>query len=214
MVSSICPKTGLLVLNSLSFVFQSHPDLSSSKKNAILGDIRRNLLDACIIRNVTVIVTSQMATKMLHPDGSPATFDSGTKAVMVPRLGIKYLPLGRLFRIIIVPQSRRSGIVRLVSSPSCQQHQNTLTEERYILVRLTNMGFSNGSLATSGIQRTPRSDQVCLITQCTLVLWRLCISKVFGEIVFGNDVVWCNNHIHLPIGLRDGYRSRIKQLLL
>ncbi|KAI6168437.1 hypothetical protein EDD17DRAFT_1684479 [Pisolithus thermaeus] len=111
LASSICPKTGLLVLNSLSFVFQSHPDLSSSKKNSILGSIRHNLLDTCITRNVTVIITSQMATKMLHPDGSPATFDSGAKAVMVPRLGIKYLPLGRLFRIIIVPQSRRSGYI-------------------------------------------------------------------------------------------------------
>ncbi|KAL4067042.1 hypothetical protein V8B97DRAFT_2009691 [Scleroderma yunnanense] len=34
-----------------------------------------------------VIITSQMATKILHSDGSPATFDSGSKAVMVPQLG-------------------------------------------------------------------------------------------------------------------------------
>ncbi|KAI6043991.1 hypothetical protein EDC04DRAFT_3138210 [Pisolithus marmoratus] len=111
MPSNLCPKTGLLVLNSLSFVFQSHPDLSPSKKNMILGNIRNNLLEACVTRDVTVIITSQMATKILHPDGSPATFDSGAKAVMVPRLGIKYLPLGRSFRIIIVPQSRRSGYI-------------------------------------------------------------------------------------------------------
>lgn len=131
--SKITSKTGLLVLNSLSFVFQSHPDLSPSKKNVILGSIRHSLLEACVTRNLTVITTSQMATKMLHPDGSPADFDSGAKAIMVSRLGVKYLPLGRSFRIIIVPQCRRSGVVRLVSLLAGQQHQKTSTEEHYIL---------------------------------------------------------------------------------
>ncbi|KAG8216935.1 hypothetical protein J3R82DRAFT_7212 [Butyriboletus roseoflavus] len=34
-----------------------------------------------------IIVTSQMATKMLSADGSAATFDTGAKAVMMPQLG-------------------------------------------------------------------------------------------------------------------------------
>ncbi|KAL4079498.1 hypothetical protein J3A83DRAFT_4085994 [Scleroderma citrinum] len=107
--SEVRQKTGLVVLNSLPFVFQSHPDLSPSKKNAILGSIRQILLEICVTKSLTVIITSQMATKILHSDGSPATFDSGSKAVMVPQLGTNYLPSGRSFRLIIAPQSRRSG---------------------------------------------------------------------------------------------------------
>lgn len=66
--------------------------------------IRQTLLQACVSNNLTVgergfsarvrhlrvhqiVVTSQMATKMLNGDGSAATFDTGTKAVMMPQLG-------------------------------------------------------------------------------------------------------------------------------
>jgi hypothetical protein len=34
-----------------------------------------------------VVITSQMATKLLNPDGSNGTFDTSSKAVMVPQLG-------------------------------------------------------------------------------------------------------------------------------
>lgn len=127
------PKTGLVVLNSLPFVFQSHPDLLPSKKNVILGSIRQSLLELCVTKNLTVIITSQMATKILHDDGSPATFDSGTKAIMVPQLGPNYLPSGRSFRLIIAPQARASGVVRMVSSPISQQCQDASSEEHYVL---------------------------------------------------------------------------------
>ena len=97
-------KTGLLVLNSISFPFQSHPDLPPSRKTALLGIIRQTLLQACVSNNLTVcergfpvrvghlrvhqiVVTSQMATKMLSADGSAATFDTGARAVMMPQLG-------------------------------------------------------------------------------------------------------------------------------
>jgi hypothetical protein len=34
-----------------------------------------------------VVITTQLATKLLNPDGSPASFDSGSRAVLVPLLG-------------------------------------------------------------------------------------------------------------------------------
>jgi len=34
-----------------------------------------------------VVITNQMATKLLTPDGSPASFDTGSRAVLVPQLG-------------------------------------------------------------------------------------------------------------------------------
>lgn len=34
-----------------------------------------------------VVITNQLATKLLTPDGSPANFDTGSRAVLVPQLG-------------------------------------------------------------------------------------------------------------------------------
>ncbi|KAG9309593.1 hypothetical protein JVU11DRAFT_10574 [Chiua virens] len=126
------PTTGLLVLNSISFPFQSRPDLLPSRKTALLGIIRQSLLQACVSSNLTIVVTSQMATKMLSPDGSAATFDNGAKAIMMPQLGPDYLPSGRSYRLVIVPQSRAAGVVRLLSGPSGQL-PNNIAQENYAL---------------------------------------------------------------------------------
>ena len=34
-----------------------------------------------------VVVTTQLATKFLNPDGTPANYDSGSRAILVPQLG-------------------------------------------------------------------------------------------------------------------------------
>ncbi|KAG9309948.1 hypothetical protein JVU11DRAFT_9980 [Chiua virens] len=73
-----------------------------------------------------------MATKMLSPDGSAATFDNGAKAIMMPQLGPDYLPSGRSYRLVIVPQSRAAGVVRLLSGPSGQL-PNNIAQENYAL---------------------------------------------------------------------------------
>ncbi|KAF8840557.1 hypothetical protein BDN67DRAFT_903341 [Paxillus ammoniavirescens] len=109
LLSEFRPLTGLLVLNSITFPFQSHPNLPPSKKTALLENIRQTLLQACVSKNLTIITTSQMATKILSADGSPATFDTGAKAVLMPQLGPTYLPSGRSYRLIIVPDSRTTG---------------------------------------------------------------------------------------------------------
>ncbi|KAF9225725.1 hypothetical protein BS17DRAFT_729795 [Gyrodon lividus] len=133
LLSELRPTTGLLILNSISFPFSSHPDLPPSKRTASLENIRQTLLQACVSKNLTIVTTSQMATKMLNPDGSAATFDTGAKAVMMPQLGPTYLPSGRSYRLIIVLDSRTAGALRLLSSPSGQQRQDDSRQENYVL---------------------------------------------------------------------------------
>jgi len=132
LLTELRPTTGLLVLNSISFPFQSHPDLPPSRKTALLGIIRQTLLQACVSNDLTIVVTSQMATKMLSADGSAATFDTGARAVMMPQLGPDYLPSGRSYRLMIIPHSRVAGVVRLLSSPSGQRSGDA-SQENYAL---------------------------------------------------------------------------------
>jgi RAD51-like protein 2 len=116
--SEIHTKTGLLVLNSISFPFLSHPDVQSSKRTALLEKIHQVFLQASALNNLTIITTSQMSTKLLNADGSPGNFETGAKAVMTPQLGSSYLPNGRSYRLVIVPESRTTGVVQLLSSPT------------------------------------------------------------------------------------------------
>lgn len=109
LLSEIHAKTGLLVLNSISFPFLSHPDVQSSKRTALLEKIHQVFLQASALNNLTIITTSQMSTKLLNADGSPGNFETGAKAVMVPQLGSTYLPNGRSYRLVIVPESRTTG---------------------------------------------------------------------------------------------------------
>lgn len=109
LLSEIHAKTGLLILNSISFPFLSHPDVQSSKRTSLLEKIHQVFLQASALNNLTIITTSQMSTKLLNADGSPGNFETGAKAVMVPQLGSTYLPSGRSYRLVIVPESRTTG---------------------------------------------------------------------------------------------------------
>lgn len=118
LLSEIHGKTGLLVLNSISFPFLSHPDVQSSKRTALLEKIHQVFLQASALNDLTIITTSQMSTKLLNADGSPGNFETGAKAVMVPQLGSTYLPKGRSYRLVIVPESQTTGVAQLLSSPT------------------------------------------------------------------------------------------------
>ncbi|KAJ8596185.1 hypothetical protein M405DRAFT_726665 [Rhizopogon salebrosus TDB-379] len=120
LLPEIQAKTGLLILNSISFPFLSHRDLQPSKRTVLLEKIRQVFLQASASKNMTIIITSQMSTKLLNADGSPGNFETGAKAAMVPQLVSTYLPGGRSYRLVIVPDSRTTGIVRLLSSPTYQ----------------------------------------------------------------------------------------------
>jgi len=77
---------------------------------------------------MAVVVTTQLATKFLNPDGTPANYDSGSRAILVPQLGNDYLPPHRTYRVLIVPETRTSGVLRLLSSPSYDSENVTLEE--------------------------------------------------------------------------------------
>ncbi|KAK1217334.1 hypothetical protein PQX77_020015 [Marasmius sp. AFHP31] len=81
------PATSLLVLNSISFPFQSMTDLKSSVKTSLFDQIKQSLLHNCAAHNLTVVITSQPATKLFNADGTPGNFDTGAKGVLVPQLG-------------------------------------------------------------------------------------------------------------------------------
>ncbi|KAJ7247927.1 hypothetical protein B0H12DRAFT_1235160 [Mycena haematopus] len=143
------PKLGLLVLSSLHFPLQASKKLSIPAKNTVLQNIKQALVQLTA-RGVTIVVTTQMATKVLAADGSPATFDTGARAVMVPQLGPAYLPSANSFRVLICPQARDSGytlifltpdhgltdfsVFRLLSDPSKSKQGATLKEEPYTIV--------------------------------------------------------------------------------
>ncbi|TDL25146.1 hypothetical protein BD410DRAFT_718050 [Rickenella mellea] len=105
--------TSLVVLNSLSFLFQptSKHTLSNASRNSILERLKHNLSKICASKPVAFVITTNLATKLLDADGSPANFETGKKAVMVPQLGITYLPPGRTYRIMAIRDSPNTGSV-------------------------------------------------------------------------------------------------------
>lgn len=83
-------KIGLIVLNSLSFVFHATV-LPHAARMSILDQIKTILARLCTDKQLTVVTTVQMATKLLSIDGTRANFDTGKKAVLVPQLGMLFL---------------------------------------------------------------------------------------------------------------------------
>ena len=62
--------------------------LCSSLDIAVIPHLyARHLCHLLIRLGDQIVITTQLATKLLNPDGSPASFDSGSRAVLVPQLG-------------------------------------------------------------------------------------------------------------------------------
>ncbi|OSD05235.1 P-loop containing nucleoside triphosphate hydrolase protein [Trametes coccinea BRFM310] len=108
------PSTALLVLNSLAFPFQPH----TIKRFAMLDKLKQVLARACASMGLTVIITSQLTTKMLEGNGQPGSAPPGSKSVMIPSFRDSDFPPGRTYRVIIVPLTRTTGVIRLLSSPT------------------------------------------------------------------------------------------------
>ena len=67
--------------------------LCSSLDIAVIPHLyARHLWHLLIQLGEQIVVTTQLATKLLNPDGSPASFDSGSRAVLVPQLGKSCIP--------------------------------------------------------------------------------------------------------------------------
>ncbi|KAI0743189.1 hypothetical protein BC629DRAFT_1708350 [Irpex lacteus] len=113
------PGAGLLVLNSFSLAFHSLPPTVSHASRTVLHErIRQALAQACATAGLSVLITTQLSTKLLNADGTPASFDTGSRAIMVPQPGSAYLPVGRSYRLMVVPRSRDAGIIQLLASPT------------------------------------------------------------------------------------------------
>ncbi|KAK0238050.1 P-loop containing nucleoside triphosphate hydrolase protein [Armillaria nabsnona] len=82
------PEVALLVINSISFPFQTSPTLTLQVKTSLLDRIKQTFSKACATNNLTIITTSQLATKLLKTDGTAGNFDTGARGIMVPQLGI------------------------------------------------------------------------------------------------------------------------------
>ncbi|SRR6266478_8234061 len=97
----------LVILNSIWFPFQTS-NLTQARRTTLLARVRQVLARLCSSFDIAVspqlyaahrhchllirleeqiVITTQLATKLLNPDGSPASFDSGSRAVLVPQLG-------------------------------------------------------------------------------------------------------------------------------
>ncbi|KAF7426347.1 hypothetical protein PC9H_008715 [Pleurotus ostreatus] len=112
------PQPSLLVINSISFPFHSASSLSRQTRNSLLDRIKQALTKACAAHNLTVVTTTQMATKFVGLDGLPANFDAaGSRGVMLPQLGPSYLPDRRTTRVVVAPSSQTSGVLRTLSRP-------------------------------------------------------------------------------------------------
>ncbi|KAH9994681.1 hypothetical protein BJV77DRAFT_295796 [Russula vinacea] len=118
----------LVILNSIWFPFQTSPGLTLSRRATLLARVRQVLAKLCSSLDIAIVITTQLATKLLNPDGTPASFDSGSRAVLVPLLGDTYLPPHRTYRVLIVPETRTSGVLRLLSSPSSDSESVTPEE--------------------------------------------------------------------------------------
>jgi len=65
--------------------------------------------------DVQVIITSQLATKLLTLENKPANFDTGDRAVLMPQLGMPDRALGLLTQLIHLGDSWTTGkTLRLV----------------------------------------------------------------------------------------------------
>jgi len=130
------PKVSLLAIPSFSSFFQLPPATvnATSWRNRLLEFSKRIFTVACVSRNLTIVLTSQLSTKMVNADGSAGTFDTGARAIMTPSLGSSYLPQSRAYRVMITPRSRTTGVVLLLNSPVTHGDQEVAREERFKLV--------------------------------------------------------------------------------
>ncbi|KAF8348585.1 hypothetical protein F5887DRAFT_950808 [Amanita rubescens] len=110
------PSTSLLVVNSISYLFQANPTITASAKNMLLDQVKQAFSKACALRQLTVLTTSQLATKMLKPDGSPGTFDDGARGIMQPALGNSYVSSAKSHKVIVIPGDRTTGTLKLIAS--------------------------------------------------------------------------------------------------
>ncbi|KAF7316114.1 Rad51 domain-containing protein [Mycena indigotica] len=125
------PKLGLIILSYMSFPLQASLSrkLTNQQRNAIFDNLKKALA-TLTSSGVTVLVTSQLATKVLAADGSPANFNTGARAILAPPLGTTYLPVSNSYRVVMCPQGLQNGIFRVITAPSKKDNNR---EQPYLI---------------------------------------------------------------------------------
>ncbi|KAG6808902.1 hypothetical protein H0H92_002402 [Tricholoma furcatifolium] len=82
----------MIYIHHLQKTLESHPklkqDLSGPSRKALLEKIKQIFTVALSSHRIAIVTTSQLSTKMLNADGSPGSFDTGAKGILVPQLGL------------------------------------------------------------------------------------------------------------------------------
>ncbi|KAF7319121.1 Rad51 domain-containing protein [Mycena chlorophos] len=125
------PKLGLVVLSSIHFPLQSTSSrkLTIPQKNTIFDNLKKALA-TLTASGVTILTTSQLATKLLAADGSPANFDTGARAILAPQMGTTYLPVSNSYRLVMWPHGRDNGVFKTLTAPFKKDADR---EEPYII---------------------------------------------------------------------------------
>jgi RecA/RadA recombinase len=99
-------KPSLLVISSISFPFQSETDMSVSTRTSVLDRFKAAFTRLCASSNLSarvisrillaplaenpfsqIVVTSNLAAKLVNADGTAGNFETGAKAILMPALG-------------------------------------------------------------------------------------------------------------------------------
>ncbi|CAD6581699.1 MAG: hypothetical protein TREMPRED_003069 [Tremellales sp. Tagirdzhanova-0007] len=83
---NVHPKVNLVIIDTLSFHFRQ-PNLEIRTRSRIMELVKLNIASATTIHRCAVIVTNQLATKLMTADGKPANFDTADRAILMPQLG-------------------------------------------------------------------------------------------------------------------------------
>ncbi|KAH9478656.1 hypothetical protein JR316_0009113 [Psilocybe cubensis] len=118
-ILAAAPKVTLLAITSISFPFQNqNAHLSPAERSAHFERVKQAFARATAAGRVSIVLTSQLSTKMVHADGTHATFDtSGARGVMLPQLAPAYLPAGKAHRVMISLDGLLSGQMKILSNP-------------------------------------------------------------------------------------------------
>ncbi|KAL7421892.1 hypothetical protein Q5752_003664 [Cryptotrichosporon argae] len=79
-------KVRLVVIDTLSFHFRQ-PSVEVGVRKRVMELVKQKIAKATTVHRCAVVVTNQLATKLLTADNKPATFETTERAVLMPQLG-------------------------------------------------------------------------------------------------------------------------------
>jgi len=99
------PNTHVMAIDGLSALIDELP--RDSLRKAYLKRIENHLMRLSSMHNLTILFSTNVATKLLSEDGSIGSYDTGSKAVLAPSLGTRDL-MFQGERILLLRKTRDS----------------------------------------------------------------------------------------------------------